>query len=72
MKKAIKTSVELEKAKVELAKKLGNVSTIKELLDRALDSYIAEARRHSMADLLGTGFFTGDLSKMRKRNGRSR
>lgn len=63
----MKTSVELKKEKVETAKALGNVTTIKELLDKALDSYIAQQRRLSMLKLLGTGFYGGDLKKMRKR-----
>ena len=67
----MKTSVELEVEKIDLAKRLGNVSTLKELLDRALDAYISQARRHSMADLLGTGFFEGDLKTMRRDRGRS-
>jgi hypothetical protein len=61
----MKTSVELVKEKVELAKKLGHVTTLKELLDKALDAYISQARRDSMSELLGTGFFEGDLKKMR-------
>ena len=67
----IKTSVELESGKVALAKQLGRVSTLKELLDKALDAYIAQARRHSMAELLGTDFFEGDLRTMRRDRGRS-
>ena len=67
----MKTSVELETEKVELARKLGNVPTLKELLDKALDAYIAQARRHSMAELLGTGFFEGDLKTMRRDRGRT-
>ena len=67
----LKTSVELEIKKIELAKQLGKVSTLKDLLDRALDAYISQARRHSMADLLGTGFFEGDLKGMRQDRGRS-
>lgn len=62
----MKTSVEIAEEKVALARKLGHVGTLKELLDKALDAYIAQARRQSMADLLGTGFFEGDLEKMRK------
>lgn len=67
----MKTSVELEVSKVELAKRLGKASTLKELLDSALDAYIAQARRHSMADLLGTNFFDGNLKEMRSQRGRS-
>ena len=67
-----KTSVELEVEKVELAKRLSKTSTLKELLDHALDAYIAQARRHSMAELLGTRFFEGDLKTMRPTRGRSR
>ena len=68
----MKTSVELNREKVALAKKLGHSVTLKDLLDRALDAYIAEARRHAMADILGTGFFEGNLETMRERNGRTR
>lgn len=66
-----KTSVELETEKVDLAKRLGKVTTLRELLDRALDAYIAQARRHSIAKLLGTGFFEEDGSKVRRNRGRS-
>ncbi len=65
----MKTSVELNKEKLEQAKQLGKISTIKEVLDEALDAYIEKMRRHAMAELLGKGFFEGDLSKMRKSRG---
>lgn len=67
----MKTSVELNEEKVKLAKKLSDASTLKELLDKALDAYIARARRLSMAEILGSDFFTDDLSKMRKPRGHS-
>ena len=66
----MKTSVELDEKKVALAKKLGMTTTLKDLLDQALDAYIAQARRKSMSELLGTGFFEGNLDTMRERNGR--
>jgi hypothetical protein len=67
----MKTSVELNDQKVMLAKKLSSAATLKDLLDQALDAYIARARRHSLADLLGTDFFEGKHSRKRVRNGRS-
>ena len=67
----MKTSVELNNEKVAAAKKIGHVSTLKELLDQALDAYIAQARRRAMAEMLGTDFFEGDLKSMRQRRGRS-
>ena len=67
----MKTSVELVTEKVAMAKRLGGISTLKELLDHALDAYIAQSRRQAMAGMLGTGFFSGDLASMRKRHGRS-
>jgi hypothetical protein len=67
----MKTSVELDKSKVEIAKKLSKSSTLRDLLDQALDALIAQSRRHSMDDLLGTDFFEGDLNKMRGRNERA-
>ncbi|MCX6119256.1 MAG: type II toxin-antitoxin system VapB family antitoxin [Proteobacteria bacterium] len=66
----MKTSVELDKSKVEKAKKLTNTGTLRELLDNALDALIAQARRKAMHDLLGTDFFEGSLDKMRGRNER--
>lgn len=68
---SMKTSVELEIEKVELAKKLGKTSTLKELLDKALDAYISQARRHSMVELLGTHFFESDFKSMRQNRGRT-
>jgi len=65
----MKTSVELDDEKVALAKKLAHPSTLKELLDQALDAFIAQARRQKMADLLGTDFFEGNLGKKKKKNG---
>jgi len=67
----MKTSVELDKSKVEIAKKVSNSSTLRELLDLALDALIAQSRRQAMDDLLGTDFFEGDLDKMRGRNERA-
>ena len=67
----MKTSVELAVDKVDLAKRLGKASTLKELLDKALDAYISQARRHSMAALLGTDFFDVSLKPVRRNRGRS-
>src|SRR3989344_2502720 len=53
----MKTSVELNEEKVKLAKKLSHTSTLKELLEKALDAYISNARRRSIAEMLGTQFF---------------
>lgn len=63
----MKTSVELKREKVELAKKLTGPVTLKDLLDKALDALIAQNRKQNMIDLLGTDYFEGDLVKMRKR-----
>jgi hypothetical protein len=67
----MKTSVELDISKVEIAKKLSKSRTLRELLDNALDALIAQSRRQAMDDLLGTDFFEGDLDKMRGRNERA-
>lgn len=67
----MKTSVELDEKKVNLAKRLTHSSTLKELIDMALDACIARARRHALAEMLGSNFFDGDLSKMRSKRGRS-
>ena len=57
----MKTSVVLDKRKVTLAKKLGQIHTLRELLDKALDAYIALSRRKTMAEMLGKNFLEGDL-----------
>jgi len=67
-----KTSVELDEDKIKLAQKLANASTLKEVLDKALDALIARGRRHSIAEMLGSRFFEGDLKKMRSNRGHSR
>jgi hypothetical protein len=67
----MKTSVELDAEKVEKAKKMSTSSTLRELLDKALDALIAQSRRQAMDDLLGTDFFDGNLDKMRGRNERA-
>lgn len=68
----MKTSVELDDEKVALAKRLSQTTTLRSLLDKSLDAFIAQARRQTMADLLGTDFFAGNLASMRERRGRSR
>jgi hypothetical protein len=62
----MKTSIEIDENKLKLAKKLSpQLSTLRELVDHALDSYIAQARRNSMVEMLGSGFFKGNYKKMR-------
>lgn len=68
----MKTSVELDEKKVDLAKKLTQTTTLRELLDKALDAYISQSRRHTLADMLGSDFFEGEHSKMRGKSGRTR
>ena len=68
----MKTSVELNEKKVELARKLGPTASLRQLLDKALDAYIAERRRGVVSELLGTSFFEGDLTIMRANRGRVR
>lgn len=64
----MKTSVEIDQEKVNRAKDLAKVSTLKELIDKALDALIREKQRGQLADMLGTNFFEGDLDKLRERN----
>lgn len=63
----MKTSVEIDEKKLALAKTVSRCKTLRDVVDRALDALIAESRRQSMVDLLGTGFFAGDLKEMRRR-----
>lgn len=64
----MKTSVVIDEKKLSLAKKLGNIHTTREVIDKALEAYIAQVRRQSMVNLLGSGFFDQSLSlkQMRK------
>ncbi len=68
----MKTSVELDDKKVELAKSLSRSRTLRELLDEALSCLIAQGRRESLADMLGTGFYDADLDVMRERKKNAR
>lgn len=63
----MKTSVELDDTKLELARSLTGIKTIKDILDHALDAYIAQNRRKDLANLLGTDFFEGSLDILRER-----
>lgn len=65
----MKTSVELNDKKIALAKKLSQSSTIREVLDLALDALIADKTRKSILNVIGSGAFQGDLDEMRKRRG---
>ncbi len=53
----MKTSVELDEEKLNLARKLGGTNSIKETLNNALDALIAQSRRQGMFEMLGTDFF---------------
>ena len=70
----MKTSVALNDEKVKTARKLSGAKTLKDLLDQALDAYIASARRTSMISLLGTDFFdkTAKPTTSTQKNGRTR
>lgn len=68
----MKTSVELNDSKLELARSLGSAKTIRDILDHALDAYIAQSRRKDLATLLGTDFFEGDLDNLRERKKNAR
>ena len=63
----MKTSVELDEEKVNLARSLAPQPSLRALLDASLDAYITRARRSSLANMLGTNFFEGDLDVMRER-----
>jgi hypothetical protein len=64
----MKTSIVLDSDKIALARNLMPCDTLRELIDRSLDEYIATARRKRFVEYVTkTDFFKGDLSKMRKR-----
>ena len=66
----MKTSVFIDDKKLALAKRLSHVTTLRKVVDQALDAYIAQVRRQSMLELLESGFFKGSLNIMRERRGR--
>lgn len=68
----MKTWVKLDKKKIALARKFTPISTLKELLDKALDVFISKARKHALAEMLGTESFEGNLKTMRKNRSSSR
>ena len=68
----MKTSVEIDSKKLLLAKKLTETSTLKETVDKALDALIAQQRRFSILEILGTPFYNGNLENMRTQRGRAR
>lgn len=68
----MKTSVEIDPKKIKLAKELSKTETLRELIDKALDEYIARARQLQMLDMLGTNFFDDSLDEMRGRKKRGR
>ncbi len=68
----MKTSVEIDEEKLALARKLAPSRTLRDLLDQALDAFIAQARRMAMVEMLGTNFFEGDNKKARRKNGTPR
>ena len=68
----MKTWVELDKKKIALARKLTHILNLKELLDKSLDAFISKARKHALAEMLGTESFEGNLKTMRKNRSSSR
>ncbi len=63
----MKTSVEINPEKLKKALELLKTKSIKKVLDRSLDALIAQTHRESMASMLETSFFDGELDKMRQR-----
>ncbi len=63
----MKTSIELDEKKVKLARSLSDANTLRELIDQALDSLIAQQRRNSISNVLGSGLISGSTSQMRGR-----
>jgi len=50
----MKTSIELDEVKLDLARKLGKTHSIKETIHKALDALITQSRREAMLELLGS------------------
>ena len=66
----MKTSVEIKPEKLKKALELLKTKSIKKVLDRSLDALIAQTHRESMASMLESSFFDGDMTKMRQRQDR--
>ena len=68
----MKTSLEIDSDKIDILKKLSKSSTLREMVDRALDSYIKELRRQDMLLFVGSDKYEGEYKKIRGKNVRSR
>lgn len=62
----MRTNIVLNEELVEEAMKLSHAHTKKEVVDRALQSYVASLKRKSMKSLFGKVQWEGDLKKMRE------
>lgn len=62
----MRTNIVLNDKLVQEAMKLSNASTKKEVIDLALQSFVAELKRRNMKDLFGKVKWEGDLKKMRE------
>jgi hypothetical protein len=58
----MKIVAELDDVKLELARSLGGIESVSNLLDLALDAYIAKGKRNNLSNILGTNSFEEDLS----------
>lgn len=63
--KRMKTNIVLNEQLVNEAMKLSNSSTKKEVVDKALQNFVAYLKRKDMKNLFGNVKWEGDLNEMR-------
>lgn len=61
----MRTNIVLDEKLVDEAMRLSNAHTKKEVVDMALQSYVAQLKRRSMKKLFGKVKWDGDLETMR-------
>lgn len=62
----MRTNIVLNEELVEEAMRLSNAHTKKEVVDQALQSFVAHLKRRNMKSLFGKVKWEGDLKKMRE------
>lgn len=62
----MRTNIVLNEKLVEEAMKLSNAHTKKEVVDMALQSFVAQLKRKNVKALFGKVQWDGDLKKMRE------
>ena len=68
----MRTNIVLDEALVKEALKLGQISTMRELVDVALHEFVAHRKRLNLRDLKGTGGLRDDYDYKALRAGKAK